>query len=117
MTHYNTSYKGMDRKQADEKAIRDIMEYLDPKVELFGDLVSLAVHVENELPMIGQDGKPHVQKIGGMNMLFGFAGISGYPFHAFCRRYAPNKYREWMTSGSDAVELDDENFPVVKENA
>lgn len=117
MTHYNRSYKGMDRKQADEKAINDIWEWMsgtyhDKAITLYGDLVQLAVHIEYELPMRGKDGTPHVLKFNSLNMTFGMAGISGYPFHAFCRRYCPNKYREWMTSGPDAVELNDEGFAL-----
>jgi hypothetical protein len=47
-------------------------------------------------------------------MTLGFAGISGRPFHAFCRRYCLNKYREWMASndGGSPVQTDEEGFRI-----
>jgi hypothetical protein len=111
--HYERSYKGTDRKAADEKALCDILDYLGTEnLPLYGDLVGLAVCIEHEIPCEANDGQLRKQSIQGLNMTFGFAGISGYPFHAFCRRYCPNKYREWMTTGDDAMELDTEGFAV-----
>lgn len=112
------SYKGLDRKRADEKAIQDIAGYLgDERVALFGDLVAYATCIEHEIEMLGQDGKPHKQTMQGLNMTFGFAGISGYPFHAFCRRYCLSAYRTWMASSSDGqpVETDEEGFALPVE--
>lgn len=97
--HYEVSYKDMDPTEADEKAIRDIVDYLDGREQLFGDLVQLATCVEHEIPCESSDGKARVQPFHSLNMTFGFAGIQGFPFHAFCRRYCPNKYAEWMASG------------------
>lgn len=33
------------------------------------------------------------------NMAMAFAGVSGYPFHAFARRYMPAKYEAWINEG------------------
>lgn len=99
---YEVSYKGMDPEAADEKAISDIMEYLGiEKAALFGDLVQLAVCIEHEIPCDSVDGTPRVQVLMGLNMTMSFAGIAGFPFHAFCRRFCPTKYREWMESSAD----------------
>ena len=99
---YEVSYKGMDPEAADEKAISDIMEYLGiEKAALFGDLVALATHIEWEIPCESNDGQMRTQKIQGLNMAMGFAGISGFPFHAFCRRFCPTKYKKWMDSSVD----------------
>ena len=115
MTHYNTDYsKITDRKKKDEKAIQDIFDWFAKKPVLVADLAQLATCIEHGIPTRSNDGKERIPTIEGLNMTFGFGGVSGYPFHAFCRRYCPNKYREWMTSGPDAVELDDENFTVEK---
>lgn len=112
MTHYHTSYKGMDRKQADSKAIADIMEWWgngEKAFLLFGDMVQYATHVEQAI----KSDEGRVLTFQSLNMMFGMSGVSGYPFHAFCRRWCPNKYREWMTTGPDAVELDEEGFTIT----
>jgi hypothetical protein len=115
MSHYEKKYTSSDRKADDEQAIQDIVEYLGMKrIPLFGDLVQLAVCVEHEILCKGRDGELHKQTIEGLNMTLGFAGISGRPFHAFCRRYCLNKYREWMASndGGSPVQTDEEGFRI-----
>lgn len=100
MTHYDVSYKGMSRAEADTKAIKDIQEYLTPKQwEIFMGMVA------------NPDTTIHT-----LNMSFGFVGVSGYPFHAFCRKYMFDKYVEWMTTGEDAVKLDAEGFTIKDPN-
>lgn len=96
---YDVDYSSLPEDQKDEKAIRDILDYLGmDKAALFGDLVALAVAIEHEIPCMSNDGKARVQKLQGLNATFGFAGITGFPFHAFCRRYCPTKYKEWVES-------------------
>lgn len=49
------------------------------------------------------------------SFLFGLAGIQGYPFHAFCRKYLLKEYREWMHAGDKnepAVMTDEQGFPI-----
>lgn len=97
--HYEISYEGLGEKEADKKAIVDILEYLGTdKVALFGDLVALAVCVENEIPCKSNSGELRKQTVQGLNLTMAFGGISGRPFHAFCRRYCPGKYEEWKNS-------------------
>lgn len=119
MTHYNIDYSTlqMSEKEKDEKAIQDILEYLGmEKAALFGDIVQLACCIEHEILCLSNDGQLRKQTIQGLNMTLGFAGISGRPFHAFCRRYCLSKYREWMASGSDPVQTDEEGFRVEEAN-
>jgi hypothetical protein len=86
MSHYLTSYKGLDRSAADTQAIEDIKEYVGAaNWKLFLDL---ADHPETTVDLV--------------NATMGFAGISGYPFHAFCRAYMLTKYRAWMAATNDA---------------
>lgn len=90
-------YSSVPEEEKDVKAIADILEYLGiDKAELFGDLVALAVCIEHEVPCESADGIKRVQTIQSLNITFGFAGISGFPFHAFCRRYCPTKYEAWL---------------------
>lgn len=106
--HYETSYKNLPREEADEKAIQDIMDYLGTeKTSLFGDLVQLATYIELDKEIEGRK-----QTIQSLNMTFGFGGISGYPFHAFCRRYCLSKYRAWMADGSDSISTDEQGFTI-----
>ena len=100
--HYDISYKGIeDRYERDAKAIRDIENYLNSP-EKFQILLDLASEVDNG----------HTP-IKGLNIAFGFAGIQGYPFHAFCRKFCLKPYIEWMTSGADAVQVDREGFTIT----
>lgn len=117
MTHYLTKYDSLTRQQADDKAIEDIIEYLGntpEKIVLFAELAVLANCIEHEILCESNDGTLRKPTIQGLNMTFGFAGISGRPFHAFCRKFCFNKYVAWMTSGNDAVQLDEEGFTVPK---
>lgn len=84
------------REEADLAAIHDMRNYLGD--EKFG----LLVRVTKEPGLT----------IGKLSFLMEFAGVSGYPSHAFCRRYCLDLYREWMHSGDDAVPTDSKGFPI-----
>ena len=101
---YEISYKGMDGKAAEEKAINDVAEYLgSARAYLFADLVQLATCIEHKIPCQSNDGSLRLQKIQGLNMTFGFAGITGFPFHAFAKRYYPKAYAEWIGEAETAT--------------
>ena len=106
--HYNRYYDGPESREAkDERAIEDIKEYLnDPKK--FDLLVEGAESIEKKGRPVGAD-KITVQKL---NFIFGMAGITGRPFHAFCRRYCLEPYKEWLRSsdGGDPVPCGEEGF-------
>ena len=90
--HTNISYANMSRHEADAEAIRDVVEWLPP--EGFTRCVELA----------------RAGKIATLNIAMGFAGITGYPFHALARTINLAAYREWMHEGDDAVPTDEEGF-------
>lgn len=98
MSHYNTDYKGLPRGEADKKAIQDIRDYLSQE--------------QWDCFMQGV-GDPKMT-IKGLNFAFGFVGVQGYPFHAFCRKYVLDKYRAWMASGDDPVQTDAQGFTIEK---
>lgn len=115
MTHYNTAYVEGSREQKDEQAIKDMIDYIGTtpeKIILFAQLAVLANCIEYEIPCQANDGSLRKQTIQGLNMTFGFAGISGRPFHAFCRKFCVRKYREWLssTSGGDPVVSDEQGY-------
>lgn len=94
--HYTKAYTTGERETRDARAIADIQDYLTPKqwntfLQIAGDPASTADMI---------------------NAAFGFVGISGYPFHAFCRHYMLTRYRDWMHAGDDAVQTDDDGFPI-----
>jgi len=95
---YDVSYRHLSREKADENAIKDIKEYLTPEA---WDILMQGV------------GNPNTT-IDHVNMSFGLAGVQGYPFHAFCRKYLLKKYREWMHSGDDAVMTDEQGYSLEK---
>jgi hypothetical protein len=96
---YTANY-GMieDLAARDEAAISDTKDYLGE--ERFGFLVA-------EL-----EKAKAAEWINQMNIAFSFAGISGLPFHAMCRKYALAAYREWMHSGDDAVMTDERGHRI-----
>lgn len=106
MSHYDVIYdtKNKSREELDAKAIDDIKEYLGRDkdgAERFQILLDCANEVNQ--------GKMTVQQL---NFTFGFAGIQGRPFHAFCRKYLLEKYKEWLRSpsGGEPVEPDEQGF-------
>lgn len=104
--YVHTNYKKLDNAAADAKAIEDIKEYLGSiNPEVFDMFVELATAIEARDPKY---------KFGSLNMQFGIAGVSGYPFHAFCRKYCLQAYREWMGGGSDPIETDANGFNLAE---
>jgi hypothetical protein len=96
MSHATISYAGQSRTDADAAAIKDIQEYLNAK------------GWETLMKMVAD---PEVT-IQTFNSAMGFAGIKGYPFHAFCRKYRLADYRAWMSSDPDPVPTDAEGFTL-----
>lgn len=99
MTHYEISYVDMPPVIADEHALKDIQEYLTPKQ--WDAALELAAEVA-----AGRT------EFGAVRMGFTIVGVSGYPFHAFCRKYCLEAYREWMHAGPNAVMTDSQGFPL-----
>lgn len=100
MTQYDRHYSGSPREM-DDTAIADMREYLEP--QQWNALVKLASLPETT--------------INHVNFAMAFAGVSGRPFHAFCRRYMLERYREWMASEPDPIETDDEGHRLETANA
>lgn len=93
MSHYEISYADIsDRHLKDGLALCDIMDYVGQ--EKFDLLRELA----NTLDCLG------------MNFAMSFAGVSGHPFHAFCRTFMFDKYIAWMADPKDPVVVDSEGF-------
>ena|SRR5687768_3837839 len=95
--HYYLDYTKLPNKEADEKALKDIREYLSQ--DQWDCLMQL----------VGNPATP----INTINFCLGFTGVSGYPFHAFCRKYMLDKYREWMATpqgDEPGIETDEHGF-------
>lgn len=96
---HEVSYKGLPRWQADDKAIDDLRHYVGEKT--FKVLREEA------------DQCTTVKHLREINAAMAFAaGVQGYPFHAFARRYMLTAYREWMHTGDDAQQTDEHGFPI-----
>jgi hypothetical protein len=98
-------YSGIaDRRKKDDKAIADIKSYLGKKTwkVLLG---------ESEKVQTGND----FQQI---NIGMFFAGISGFPVHAFGRRYCLVGYREWMATPNNdgpGIATDEHGYRIEEE--
>lgn len=96
MAFYEISYKSLSREQADLKAIHDTIDYLgDQNWNIIREVLN----------------DPEAT-IGAINRALGFAGVTGYPFHAICRKYRLDDYRAWMAEGPDSVPTDEAGFAL-----
>lgn len=100
MTSYNTDYRSLSKEDADIAALKDIESYLGE--EKYQNLVK-GVELDYAKGELSAE---------RLNFLFGIAGISGYPFHAFARKYMLDSYRGWMHSGEDAVQTDEKGYTI-----
>lgn len=94
--HTIVDYSG--RNDADRAALIDTVRYIGGR--RFRKVIRAA--------------KTHADPSRYVNMLLSFMGVSGYPYHAFCRRYCLQAYREWMAEDSDgpAIQTDPNGFPL-----
>ncbi len=97
---YEIPYVEGSREELDAKAIKDIKEYLNDNKKW--ELLLECAKAVNE-------GTISVQQ---MNFTFGFTGIEGRPFLAFCRKHCLEKYKAWLSSdaGGEPVEYDEQGF-------
>jgi hypothetical protein len=80
------SYTGIeDQIKKDRTAIIDILQYIGAR--RFKILVRAA--------------KDPAKPLQWTNMAMSFSGVSGYPFHAFAKRYMPEKYDAWISQGDE----------------
>jgi hypothetical protein len=79
--HTYIKYDAEDPAANDAKALKDIKEFLGTRrwkvVVGAAKASSTAAHVQH------------------LNIAFGFAGITGFPFYAFCRKYCPEALALW----------------------
>lgn len=90
-----TKYEGSPEER-DAKAIEDIRSWLGQ--ESWDTLMQLVGNPETTIPQL--------------NFALSFAGVSGYPFHAFCRKYCLQPYREWMAAGEDSIQTDERGHGI-----
>lgn len=105
MSH-EISYARMSPKEADEKAIADIREYLGPRAwaALLKEAEKANVYdVVND----GYDGWTQI------NHALAFCGVQGYPVHAFGRAYCLTSFKNWMRGGDDPVPVDEQGYPIA----
>lgn len=102
MTHYDISYKGMNRTEADAKAVQDIKDYCSEKQ--WNALLEYAHWVE-----VGHKDFSFKRLKFMMQM---FVGIQGYPIFAFGRTYCLKAYRAYMADDSEGgpIETDEQGF-------
>lgn len=109
MTHYNRHYDSPDREANDSQAIADIQEYLNSRQwATLMTMVGQATPAQCAETELTNEHAP----IETIRWALDFTGVRGYPVAAFCRRYALQRYREWMASGDDAVQTDAEGFTI-----
>lgn len=84
----NVNYEHLKTDEADAQALADIQKALP--VESWQALVAMA-----EDPVI---------PLKALNTTFAFAGIQGFGFHAFCRKYRLADYRTWLVENGVATD-------------
>lgn len=91
------SYSDLPRAEADVKALADIQEYTSP----------------NQWEVIMEAVDDPTTTIAQLNVYFGILGVSGYPVHAFFRKYRLADYRAWMAEGTPSIATDEEGFRLA----
>lgn len=91
MTHYNTHYDTATKspEELDKKALEDIKDYLgrhEKGYEMLLTLIDYAIQCRT------------AEDVQGLNFSLGMVGISGRPFHAFCRKYCLPAFLLWLSS-------------------
>ena len=94
---YSVLYQQGTPEECDEQALQDMRGYLSEKQ--WDAVMRIVGHIEA--------GKGTIDTL---NLSLGFAGVSGYPFHAFCRKYLLQQYIEWRTTGECATPVDERGF-------
>ena len=96
---YEVNYADIGNRAArDDAAIADLRAYVS--ADAFTFLVEYA------------EGATLAEHIPPLRFALSTGGISGLPFHAFCRRYCLAAYRAWMHEGEDAIHTDEQGFPL-----
>lgn len=95
-------YSNLSREDADRAALKDMLQYLGvEKFDLLIDMTQGEVFSDDPVKGIAQ-----------INFYCGFAGVTGLPFFAFCRKYAKQAYRQWMATGVHIVHTDSAGFSI-----
>lgn len=106
MTHYDRHYNSADRHLNDADAVQDIHEYTSQKQ--WDALMELVQELKADTS------RTPSKKVRALSFPFHiFLGISGYPFHAFCRTFMLDEYRAYMADESiegKSVQTDAEGF-------
>lgn len=74
-------YADFPEAERERRAIIDIIRYIG--ATRYKLLVRMA-----------KDANTNLQAV---NFSMAFCGVSGFPFHAFAKRYMPKKYEAWIT--------------------
>ena len=84
MTHINIRYDNPNPAANDSKALADLQDWLNHKQ--WEALTSMAKrHLEFRFVVMG----------------LSIAGVSGFPVHAFGRKYMAEEYNAWMEANDD----------------
>ena len=97
--HTDIHYTSNDRAENDQRAIADLESYVGQNGVARLKLLAEAGSVVN------------------LSLACAFAGITGYSFHAFARKYCLDAYRAWLLAGdSDGpIHTDVEGFIIKHE--
>jgi hypothetical protein len=82
MTHTSVSYAGKTQEAGDKAALKDLKQWLG--VERYGRFLGISCMCKT------------AQDVASLNFLLGFAGATGRPFHALCRKECPKAYALWQ---------------------
>jgi parvulin-like peptidyl-prolyl isomerase len=79
--HTYIKYDAEDPAVNDANALKDVKEYLGAR----------RWKIVKEAAKASATSKD----VQNLNYAMAFAGITGFPFYAFCRKYCPKAYMEW----------------------
>lgn len=71
----------------DKAALKDLKQWLG--TERYGRFCGIACMCKT------------AKDVAGLNFLLGFAGATGRPFHALCRKECPEAFKLWLKGGKE----------------
>lgn len=103
-----------DRAERDAEAVRQLEGWFNAlNPNMLPELIDHAKGAE-WLAKASDEGTNElaIEAIDELNMAIMIGGVSGLPYHAFCRKHCLTAYRLWMHDGADAVLTNEEGFAL-----
>lgn len=111
-----------DKFERDRMALEDLESWYSDNKKMREHLRGIAVAANEYTRELSTDTETTrkafnaraIELIEHINVGMSLSGVSGLPFHAFCRKYCLKAYILWRESGDDGVPCDKAGFAIAE---